>query len=80
MLRALVKNIKEQLLVINNSLLREDTPNRFLGSESKKHFFSLKSDCISPKIGKKKKNCQNPLQAIIRLKKKKLAWTTKPSV
>ena len=43
---------------------------------SKKHFFSLKSDCFSPKIGKKKKKTLNPFQAIIR--QKKVAWTTKP--
>ena len=33
----------------------------------------LKSDCFSPKIGRK--SCQNPFQAIIRLtKKKKKKW------
>ena len=36
----------------------------------------MKSGCISPKIGKKKKNCQNPFQAITykTKKKKKKKW------
>ena len=41
---------------------------------AKKHFFSLKSGCFSPKLGRKIKNCQNPFQA------KKVAWTIKPLV
>ena len=41
---------------------------------AKNQFFSLKSDCFSQKIGKKRKSCQNPFQAIIRLKKKKKRW------
>jgi hypothetical protein len=37
---------------------------------------------LAQKLGRKRKNCQNPLQAAIRPKKreKKVAWTTKPMV
>ena len=42
----------------NTKTLREDTHN-------KKCFFS------GQKLGKKRKNCQNPFQAIIRLKKRR---------
>ena len=41
---------------------------------AKNHFFSLKSGCFSPKIGKKTKKFQNPFQAIITLKKREKKW------
>ena len=59
-------------------LVRHFSPNFHEFTGSKKIF-----DFFNPKIGEKK-ICQNPFQAIIRLKKKKkkrkVAWTTKPLV
>jgi len=47
-----------------------------------KTIFAFSLAFFSPKIGEKKKICQNPFQAIIRLikRRKKVAWTTKPLV
>ena len=48
---------------------------------AKKHFFSINPAFLAQKF-ERKKNCQNPFQAIIRLKKRgeKVAWTNKPLV
>ena len=40
--------------------------------------FSINGENSAQKLGKKEKNGQNPFQAILRIKKKREAWTTKP--
>ena len=50
---------------------------------AKNHFFSIKSGCFSPKIGKKKTKLSKSVSGyykIKRKKEKKVEWTNKPLV
>ena len=63
------EKVKRSLDKINGTILRRHIKKVFLfNGRTTKGVERVNPGYFSPKIGKKKKNCQNPFQAIIRLK------------